>query len=60
MSQSPERGAWPSGRSVLYAVTGLMMAALLATAVVAGNVVWNGTPYPSADPDTVAQRLKQR
>ncbi|MFD7091030.1 hypothetical protein ACFV94_24985 [Streptomyces sp. NPDC059896] len=60
MSQSPVRGAQPSGRSVLYAVTGLMMAALLATAVVAGNVVWNGTPYPSADPDTVAQRLKAR
>lgn len=25
-----------------------------------GNFVWNGAPYPSADPDTVAQRLKDR
>ncbi|MFF3325284.1 hypothetical protein [Streptomyces sp. NPDC002889] len=47
-------------RSVLYAVTGLVMVALLGVAVVAGNVVWDGAPYPSADPNAVAQRLKAR
>ncbi|MFE4370927.1 hypothetical protein ACFRMN_22305 [Streptomyces sp. NPDC056835] len=36
------------------------MVALLVAAVVAGNVVWNGAPYPLADPDAVAQRLKAR
>ncbi len=36
------------------------MVALLVAVAVAGNVVWNGTPYPSADPDAVAQRLKAR
>ncbi|NUK84742.1 hypothetical protein [Streptomyces lunaelactis] len=49
-----------SKRSVLYAVTGLVTVALLVAAVVAGNVVWNGAQYPSADPDAVAQRLKAR
>lgn len=49
-----------SGRPILYAVTGLVMVALPVVAVVAGYVVWNGAPYPSADPDTVAQRLKAR
>lgn len=49
-----------SGRSVLSAVAGLVMAALLVAAVAAGNLVWNGEPYPSADPDAVAQRLKAR
>ncbi|MCX4682042.1 hypothetical protein OG413_43445 [Streptomyces sp. NBC_01433] len=36
------------------------MVALLVAAVVAGNAVWNGAPYPTADPDAVAQRLKAR
>lgn len=36
------------------------MVALSVAAVVAGNFVWNGAPYPSADPDAVAQRLKDR
>ncbi|MFG2502569.1 hypothetical protein ACGFSB_30690 [Streptomyces sp. NPDC048441] len=49
-----------SGRCVLYAITGLAMMALLVAAVVLGNVVWNGTPYPPASPDAVAQRLKAR
>ncbi|SDM58617.1 hypothetical protein [Streptomyces wuyuanensis] len=29
-------------------------------AVMAANFVWNGTPYPSADPDAVARRLKDQ
>ncbi|MFD5895395.1 hypothetical protein [Streptomyces sp. NPDC060366] len=36
---------------------------LSVAAVAAGNFalnVWNGAPYPSTDPDTVAQRLKDR
>ncbi|MGW2111430.1 hypothetical protein [Streptomyces sp. NPDC001948] len=37
-----------------------MAVTLLAAAAVAGNAVWNGAPYPSADPDAVAQRLKAR
>lgn len=60
MFQSPVRRVRTSGRSVLYAVTGLVMVALLVGVVVAGNAVWNGAPCPSADPDTVAQRLKSR
>ncbi|WP_405691487.1 hypothetical protein [Streptomyces sp. NBC_00057] len=60
MFKSPVCRARVSGRSVLYAVTGLVMVALLVAAVVAGNVVWNGAPYPSADPNAVAQRLKAR
>ncbi|MFE7753063.1 hypothetical protein [Streptomyces sp. NPDC057428] len=49
-----------SGRPVLYAVTGLVIVALSVAAVVAGNFVWNGAPYPSAAPDAVAKRLKDR
>ncbi|MCX5115318.1 hypothetical protein OOK13_44205 [Streptomyces sp. NBC_00378] len=60
MSKSPVRRTRVSGRSVLYAVIGLVTVALLAASVVAGNAVWNGAPYPTADPDVVAQRLKAR
>ncbi|MFI2437091.1 hypothetical protein [Streptomyces sp. NPDC018693] len=60
MSKSRVRGARAFGRSVLYAVTALVMMALVVAAVVAGNVLWNGAPYPSVDPDAVAQRLKAR
>ncbi|MFD8414666.1 hypothetical protein ACFV2Q_23400 [Streptomyces sp. NPDC059650] len=49
-----------SKRSVLHAVTGLVMVALPVVAVVAGNAMWNGAPYPSVDPDAVAQRLRAR
>ncbi|WP_327334094.1 hypothetical protein [Streptomyces anulatus] len=54
------RRARASGRPVLYAVTGLVTVALSTAAVVAGNFMWNGAPYPSADPDAVAKRLKDR
>ena len=37
-----------------------MLAALSVAAAEAGNSVWNGAPYPSADPDAVAQRLKDQ
>ncbi|GAB7109865.1 hypothetical protein JCM4814A_81800 [Streptomyces phaeofaciens JCM 4814] len=37
-----------------------MPVALSVAAVAVGNSVWNGAPYPSADPDVVAQRLKDR
>lgn len=60
MFKTPVRRARASGRPVLYAVTGLVMVTLSVAAVVAGNFVWNGTPYPSVDPDAVAQRLKAR
>ncbi|MFD7833954.1 hypothetical protein [Streptomyces sp. NPDC059761] len=60
MFKSLVRRARASGRSVLYAVTGLVMVVLSVAAVAAGNFVWNGAPYPSADPDVVAQRLKAR
>ncbi|WP_158828001.1 hypothetical protein [Streptomyces sp. NRRL S-118] len=60
MINSSVRKARVSGRSVAYAVTGLVTVALLVAAVVAARAVWNGTPYPSADPDAVAQRLKAR
>ncbi|MGW2182909.1 hypothetical protein ACWCXX_33535 [Streptomyces sp. NPDC001732] len=60
MSKSPVRRTRVSKRSVLYAVIGLATVALLAATVVAGNAVWNGAPYPSVDPDAVAQRLKSR
>ncbi|MFE2746178.1 hypothetical protein ACFXKX_17800 [Streptomyces scopuliridis] len=60
MFKGPVRRARASGRSVPYTFTGLVMVALLAAAAVAGNVVWNSAPYPSADPDAVAQRLKAR
>ncbi|MFI6948027.1 hypothetical protein [Streptomyces sp. NPDC050422] len=56
MFKTPVRRARTFGRSALYAVTGVVLVA----AAVAGNAVWNGTPYPSADPDAVAQRLKAR
>ncbi|WP_381790694.1 hypothetical protein [Streptomyces niveus] len=52
-----------AGRSVLYAATGLVLVGLSAAAVAAGGLVlsvWNGEPYPSTDPDAVAQRLKDR
>ncbi|MFE7266821.1 hypothetical protein ACFU9B_32905 [Streptomyces sp. NPDC057592] len=58
MSKSSARRTRVSGLSVLYAVWGLVTATLLAAAVVAGNAVWNGAAYPSADPDAVARRLK--
>ncbi|WP_371614262.1 hypothetical protein [Streptomyces sp. NBC_00454] len=60
MIKSLVRRARVPGRSVLYAVTGLVMVVLAVAAVVAGNLVWNGAPYPSADPAVVAQRLKDR
>ncbi|WP_405661865.1 hypothetical protein [Streptomyces sp. RK9] len=64
MFKSRVSRARTSGRSVLYAVAGIVMAALLVAAVAAGNAawisVWNGAPYPSVDPDAVAQRLKAR
>lgn len=60
MIKSLARGTRTSGRSVLYAVTGLTVVALSVAAVVAGDFVWNGAPYPSGDPAAVAQRLKAR
>ncbi|GFH38214.1 hypothetical protein [Streptomyces pacificus] len=54
-----------SEKSVPSAVTGIAaVVILLAVAAVAGNFAWNaagnGAPYPSADPDAVAQRLTAR
>ncbi|MFE9999822.1 hypothetical protein [Streptomyces avermitilis] len=37
-----------------------MLVALSVAAAEAANSVWNGAPYPSADPDAVAQRLKDQ
>ncbi|MEV6731442.1 hypothetical protein [Streptomyces sp. NPDC051364] len=37
-----------------------MLVALSVAAATAANRVWNGAPYPSADPDAVAQRLKDQ
>ncbi|MCX4673553.1 hypothetical protein OG453_44155 [Streptomyces sp. NBC_01381] len=63
MFKTAVRRVRASGRSVPYAVTGLVLVALSVAVAVAGSVVgnvWNGAPYPSADPDAVAQRLKDR
>ncbi|MFI8437373.1 hypothetical protein ACIGJO_27260 [Streptomyces sp. NPDC079020] len=60
MFKIPVRRALVSGRPALYAVGGLVVTGLLVAAAVAGRAVWNGTPYPSADPDAVAQRLQSR
>ncbi|MFF2184968.1 hypothetical protein [Streptomyces sp. NPDC058155] len=63
MFKIPAGGVRTAGRSVLYAATGLVLVGLSVAAVAAGNFalnVWNGPPYPSTDPDTVAQRLKDR
>ncbi|MFD0417962.1 hypothetical protein [Streptomyces sp. NPDC127108] len=60
MLKTSVRDTRTSGRSVLHADTGLALVTLTVGAVVAGNSVWNGAPYPSADPDAVAQRLKVR
>ncbi|WP_405796848.1 hypothetical protein [Streptomyces sp. NBC_01506] len=52
-----------AGRLVTYAAAGLVLVALSVLAVAAGGLVsavWNGEPYPDADPDAVAQRLKDR
>ncbi|MGW7368889.1 hypothetical protein ACWGI8_37055 [Streptomyces sp. NPDC054841] len=42
-------------RTVLYGVGVLLVVGIS----VAGYRVWNGQPYPAADPDQVAARLKQ-
>lgn len=47
-------------RSVRYPVTVFATLALLATTSLAARLAWNGEPYPSADPDAVAERLKTR
>ncbi|MEV0774552.1 hypothetical protein [Streptomyces sp. NPDC050428] len=60
MLKTPVCRVRASGRPVLYATAGLVLAALLVAAAVAGGCVWNGTPYPLVDPDAVAQRLKDR
>ncbi|WP_409055894.1 hypothetical protein [Streptomyces sp. SYP-A7185] len=54
------RRAPAAGRSVVVPVVAAAVVALSAAAAVAGNSVWNGEPYPSADPDAVAQRLNDR
>lgn len=60
MFKTPVHRVRASGPAVRYAVTGLVLIALSVPAAVAGNSVWNGAPYPTADPDAVAQRLKDR
>lgn len=60
VSKTPLRRARASRRPVLYAVAGLALAALSVAATEAVSFLWNGSPYPSADPDTVAQRLMVR
>ncbi|QKW66010.1 hypothetical protein HUT15_36365 (plasmid) [Streptomyces sp. NA03103] len=56
MSKTLLRQVRISRRSALWAVTGLALVALS----FAAHPVWNGTPYPSADPDLVAERLKDQ
>ncbi|MEU7406729.1 hypothetical protein [Streptomyces sp. NPDC044948] len=56
MSKTLLRRVRVSRRSVLWAVTGLALVALS----FATRSLWNGVPYPSADPGMVAQRLKDQ
>lgn len=63
MFKTPVRGVRASGRPARYVATGLVVVALSVAAAVAGSLawkIWNGAPYPSTDPDAVAQRLKDR
>ncbi|WP_405615532.1 hypothetical protein OG292_20605 [Streptomyces sp. NBC_01511] len=63
MFKLPVRRVRAFGLSVLIAAAGLAVIPLSVAAAAAGNLaseMWNGPPYPSADPDTVAQRLKDR
>ncbi|TXR99915.1 hypothetical protein EAO73_28875 [Streptomyces sp. col6] len=60
MFTTPERGARSSGRTVVLTAAALVTAVLSVAAVIAGNRVWQGAPYPTVDPDAVAQRIKDR
>ncbi|HET6855611.1 MAG TPA: hypothetical protein VFH94_00745 [Streptomyces sp.] len=60
MFNSTVRRVRVSRRPVLRAATGLLVAALLTAGALSAAFVWNGSPYPAADPDLVAQRLKNR
>ncbi|MBW1604217.1 hypothetical protein JJV70_19350 [Streptomyces sp. JJ66] len=67
MVKTPARRARAFGWAALAVVTALVLSALLVFVAVAanavavvGNALWNGAPYPPADPDAVAHRLKAR
>ncbi|MEW1930199.1 hypothetical protein [Streptomyces sp. NPDC088360] len=64
MFKTPVRRVRAFGRPIPHAVAGLALAVAVAVVgnLVVGQVgkVWNGEPYPSVDPDAVAQRLKDR